>query len=151
MVVLQRCCWVDEAIANDTLAIPALQETPDQVAEWLADWRAWGLWRDGRLLGMVRARRVDDEWHVGRLAVAPDLRGRGVGGWLRHRAEEAREPECRSLVLFTGARSRSNIRRYEAAGYRQLPHRAGSGTVCLTKALTHDADRHDDPLAARAI
>lgn len=133
VVVLQRCCWVDEAIANDSLAIPALQESPAEIADWLAEWLAWGWWRDGRLLGMVRARPVGDEWHVGRLAIVPDLRGRGAGGWLLRVAEEACESQCCSLVLFTGARSEANIRRYARAGYRTVPDRGAPGSVCMTK------------------
>lgn len=150
VVVLQRCCWVDEAIANDSLAIPALQESPEEIRHWLADWQAWGLWRAGRLLGTVRARRVDDEWHIGRLGVAPDLRGRGVGGWLLRVAEEACEPECRSLVLCTGARSRVNIRRYESSGYRQAPHRGAPGSVCLTKPGPPGPGQHLGQVATRA-
>lgn len=33
LVVLQRCCWVPEAIANHTFDVPALHETPDDVTE----------------------------------------------------------------------------------------------------------------------
>ncbi|MGE6735222.1 GNAT family N-acetyltransferase, partial [Streptomyces sp. NPDC059900] len=79
VTVLQRCCWVEEAIANNTLQIPALHETPGQVREWLTDWHTTGLWHSGRLLGMVRTIRHGSELHIGRLAVAPDLRGRGLG------------------------------------------------------------------------
>ncbi|MEV4259376.1 NAD(P)H-dependent oxidoreductase, partial [Spirillospora sp. NPDC049652] len=56
VTVLQRACWVDEAVVNDTLAIPPLHESLDEVREWLAAWRTTGLWLDGRLLGMVRTR-----------------------------------------------------------------------------------------------
>jgi NAD(P)H-dependent FMN reductase/GNAT superfamily N-acetyltransferase len=150
VVVLQRCCWVDEAIANDSLAVPALQESPEQVKNWLTHWQAWGLWRDGRLLSIVRACRVDAEWHIGRIGVAPDLRGRGVGGWLLRVAEEACEPECRSLVLFTGARSLSNIRRYERAGYRRVAHRSSPGSVCLTRPPLPEAGHQLGPVATQA-
>ena len=136
VAVLQRCCWVDEAIANDTLAIAALHEPLAQVREWLSTWHAWGLWRDGRLLGMVRARRVDDDWHVGRLGVVPDLRGRRLGRWLLRIAEDAREPDCRRIVLCTGVRSSANIRLYESAGYRQVSGDDGRGSVCLAKAVS---------------
>ncbi|MEU2716999.1 GNAT family N-acetyltransferase [Streptomyces sp. NPDC007205] len=47
--------------------------------QWLASWHTTGLWLDGRLLGMVRARPVETDWHLGRLAVVPALRGRGLG------------------------------------------------------------------------
>jgi NAD(P)H-dependent FMN reductase/ribosomal protein S18 acetylase RimI-like enzyme len=137
VTVLQRCCWVDEAIANDTLAIPALHESPEQVREWLANWHAVGLWRDGRLLGMVRTRRVDDDWHVGRLCTVPDLRGQGLGRWLLGTAEAGIAPECRRIVLFTGAGNRRNIDFYRSEGYRpESPVRA-DGTACLVK----DVDR----------
>src|SRR5262249_38190236 len=87
VTVLQRCCWVDEAVVNDTMAIPALHESVEEVRDWLATWHTTGIWRDGRLLGMVRARRIEDDWHVGRLAVVPDLRGQGLGRWLLRTAE----------------------------------------------------------------
>lgn len=136
VTVLQRCCWVDEAIANDTLDIPALHEAPAQVREWLADWDARGVWLDGRLLGMVRTRRDGADWHVGRLGVVPDLRGQGLGRWLLRAAEAAIEPGCRRIVLFTGAANQRNIDLYRGEGYQaESPGRA-DGTVRLTKDVT---------------
>ncbi|HSS08793.1 MAG TPA: hypothetical protein VLL25_02845, partial [Acidimicrobiales bacterium] len=38
LLVLQRCCWVDEAIANETLEIAALYETLDEVRQWVDEW-----------------------------------------------------------------------------------------------------------------
>ncbi|WP_141585459.1 bifunctional NAD(P)H-dependent oxidoreductase/GNAT family N-acetyltransferase [Actinomadura sp. WMMA1423] len=133
VTVLQRCCWVDEALANDPLTVPALHETVEQVRDWLAAWHAIGLWRDGRLLGMVRTRRDDAEWHVGRLGVAPDLRGRGLGRWLLRTAEAAADPACDRIVLSTGAGSRSNIALYQSEGYRPAPLPAEAATIRLTK------------------
>ncbi|WP_101790336.1 bifunctional NAD(P)H-dependent oxidoreductase/GNAT family N-acetyltransferase [Nonomuraea indica] len=136
VLVLQRCCWLEEALANDTLAIPALEESLEQVRAWLATWRTTGLWRDGRLLGMVRARRVGDDWHVGRLGVVPDLRGQGVGRWLLREAEAAVDAGCRRIVLSTGARSRDNIRLYHAQGYRT--ESSDRATALLTKPVPAD-------------
>ncbi|SEU44030.1 bifunctional NAD(P)H-dependent oxidoreductase/GNAT family N-acetyltransferase [Nonomuraea wenchangensis] len=136
VLVLQRCCWVEEALANDTLAIPALQESLQQVRAWLATWQATGLWRDGRLLGMVRTRRIDDDWHVGRLAVVPDLRGQGVGRRLLHEAEAARDVGCRRIVLSTGARSQRNISLYHSQGYRT--ESSDGATATLVKPVLAD-------------
>ncbi|GAA4264260.1 bifunctional NAD(P)H-dependent oxidoreductase/GNAT family N-acetyltransferase [Dactylosporangium darangshiense] len=133
VTVLQRCCWVDEAVVNDTTAIPALHESLDEVREWLAAWQTTGIWLDGRLLGMVRARRLETDWHVGRLAVVPDLRNRGLGRWLLHTAEAAAGPECRRIVLFTGSKSRQNIGLYQSEGYRPVPLADPDGIVCLAK------------------
>ncbi|MBH5337580.1 GNAT family N-acetyltransferase [Streptomyces pactum] len=134
VTVLQRCCWMEEALANDTLAIPALHESPDQVRAWLTEWQTTGLWRDGRLLGMVRTRRAGADLHIGRLAVAPDLRGLGVGRWLLRRAESA-AVGCRRIVLSTGAASHRNIGLYQGQGYVPLPDAPDDGVVSLAKAV----------------
>ncbi|MDH6223121.1 MULTISPECIES: bifunctional NAD(P)H-dependent oxidoreductase/GNAT family N-acetyltransferase [Streptomyces] len=134
VTVLQRCCWVEEALANESLDIPALHESPERVREWMASWTTTGLWRDGRLLGMVRTRRVDSDWHVGRLAVVPDLRGRGLGRWLLRTAETGVDPDCLRVVVHTGVRSERNIRLYRSEGYLAAPP-ADDGTVCLTKEM----------------
>ncbi|MET8311619.1 bifunctional NAD(P)H-dependent oxidoreductase/GNAT family N-acetyltransferase [Micromonospora sp. NPDC005173] len=136
VTVLQRCCWVDEAVVNDTMAIPALHESLEEVRDWLATWHTTGIWLDGRLLGMVRARRVDTDWHVGRLAVVPDLRGEGLGRWLLRTAEAGAQPDCRRILLFTGAKSLRNIDLYHNEGYQSVPLAGPDGTTCLTKDIS---------------
>jgi GNAT superfamily N-acetyltransferase len=133
VTVLQRCCWVDEAIVNDTLAIRALHESPAEVREWLASHHTTGVWLDGRLLGMVRAHRDDTDWHIGRLAVVPDLRGHGLGRWLLRTAEAAAGPAVRRVVLFTGANSRQNINLYLSEGYEPASSTRTNGIVQLAK------------------
>ncbi len=132
-MVLQRCCWVDEAMVNDTLAVPALHESLEEVRAWLTEWRATGIFLDGRLLAMVRARRSGDDWHIGRLAVAPDMRGHGLGRWLLRTAESA-AGQCDRVVLATGAASRHNIALYESEGYQPVPG-GPEGTISLAKRL----------------
>jgi tRNA (guanine37-N1)-methyltransferase len=66
--------------------------------------------------------------------VAPDVQGQGLGRMLLELAEEAAPPEATTYVLFTGARSAANLRRYKKAGYRQRPDlEAPPGAVVLTK------------------
>ncbi|ABP54800.1 bifunctional NAD(P)H-dependent oxidoreductase/GNAT family N-acetyltransferase [Salinispora tropica] len=137
VTVLQRCCWVDEALVNDTLDMPALHESPEQVREWLATWHTTGIWRDGRLLGMVRARRIGADWHVGRLAVVPDLRGQGLGRWLLRTAEAIADPDCRHILLVTGAKSLRNIDLYRSEGYQSMSLAGPAGTMCLGKEVSH--------------
>jgi GNAT superfamily N-acetyltransferase len=133
LLVLQRCCWVDEAIANDTLDIAALHESLDDVRAWLDEWETWSVRVDGRLVGAVRARREGPIWDIGRLMVAPDLAGRGLGGWLL-RFGEARAPDdLESITLFTGAKSTRNIAMYERAGFRRSPAPAPPNAVRLEK------------------
>src|SRR5205823_7912530 len=82
LLVLQRCCWVDEAIANQTLDIGALHESLDDIRHWIDEWTTWCVRLGGRLIGAVRAHREGTTWEIGRLMVAPDLSGRGLGRWL---------------------------------------------------------------------
>ncbi|MEQ0562910.1 GNAT family N-acetyltransferase [Amycolatopsis sp. NEAU-NG30] len=129
LLVLQRCCWVQEAILNDTLDIPALHETLEDVRDWTKTWSVWVL-RDGhRLVGGVRARLDGDRWEIGRLMVAPDLAGRGLGRRLLAHAEAGAPAEARRFVLFTGARSTRNIALYQRAGYRLTDAPAVDGHI----------------------
>ncbi|WP_073861893.1 bifunctional NAD(P)H-dependent oxidoreductase/GNAT family N-acetyltransferase [Streptomyces sp. CB01249] len=132
VTVLQRCCWTEEALANETLAIPALHESPADIRAWLAEWHTMGLWRDGRLLGVVRTRRDGSDLHIGRLAVAPDLRGLGIGRWLLREAESAHEG-CTRIVLSTGAASHRNLSFYRRQGYARVAGHREDGDVNLTK------------------
>lgn len=135
VTVLQRACWVEEALTNEDWWIPALRETVDEVAQWLGELEGWGLWLDKRLVAMVRAGRTDDTWDVGRLAVVPDLRGNHLGDWLMDHIESRAAEGCTRFELFTGARSERNISRYERRGY----HLIGEwrpGVVLLEKPIT---------------
>lgn len=140
VLVLQRCCWLEEAQANNTFDIPALKESLSEVSDWLDRWLAFGLWREGRLLGMVRAQRENRDWHIGRLAVVPDLRGQGIGAYLLKLAENAVGHECTQFVLHTGSRSYRNIRMYQHHGYRVVADDDQPGVTKLVK----PADRSKD-------
>ena len=84
----------------------------------------------------MRGRLDGDVWHVGRLMVAPDLRGRGLGRWLLGRIEAAAPPDARRLSLFTGAASADNLRMYKRAGYRfEREQPEDTGVVRLGKPL----------------
>lgn len=122
LFVLQRACWVAEQADNPGVFIPALAESPEHLAEWLVRDRVWVARSGGRLVGAVRARLTDTDdgpvWDIGRLMVAPDRAGRGLGRHLLELAEAAAPPEATAYELFTGARSRRNQKMYRRAGYR---------------------------------
>lgn len=134
VTVLQRCCWVDEAIDNDSLALRALRESVDDVAQWLSEWTVTGLWRDGRLIAMIRTRHDDETGYIGRLAVAPDMRGAGVGRWLLRHAEQSLASTCSRIELSTGARSGRNLALYQSEGFT-LDESDSDGSVHLSKSL----------------
>jgi tRNA (guanine37-N1)-methyltransferase len=134
LLTLQLACWVEEARANPGVDIPPLRETLEDVSAWLREWTTLVVRASGRLVGAVRGRLVGDTWDVGRLMVAPDLRGRGLGRELLSRAEAAAPPDARRLSLFTGVGSAANLRMYQRAGYRRDPVQPSeTGVVHLSK------------------
>ncbi|WP_336923514.1 GNAT family N-acetyltransferase [Aquipuribacter sp. SD81] len=140
LLVLQRCCWVQEALANDTLDIPALHESLEDVRRWGEEWLTLVARRGPRLVGAVRARETGEDWEVGRLMVAPDESGRGLGRQLLAAVEALAPPGATRATLFTGARSTRNLRLYARAGYEvdEVAQRSPAhvpGTVALAKPL----------------
>ena len=135
LLVLQRCCWVDEAIANSRLDLPALLESDDEVVEGLRAWSTWCVRSAGRLVGSVRARRDGDSWEIGRLMVAPDHRHTGLGRRLLAFAEAQAPDGVTAAALFTGEHSDRNIQLYQKAGYALSAEPAPAGAVRLTKPL----------------
>jgi len=134
LFTLQRACWVQEEQDNPGVEIPALHETLDDLRAWLARDTVLVARAAGRLVGAVRARRREDVWDIGRLMVAPDLQGRGLGRMLLARIEATVPAGVASYSLFTGAGSLRNQRLYKKAGYR-LRGEVEPGVVRLTKTV----------------
>jgi tRNA (guanine37-N1)-methyltransferase len=133
LLTLQRACWVQEQQANPDVEIDALTESLDDVRAWILDGTTFVARSAGRLVGAVRGRLHGSAWDIGRLMVAPDLHGRGLGRMLLARIEAAAPDEATSYELFTGAGSLRNQRMYRKAGYRPAP-RPRPGVVRMTKA-----------------
>jgi tRNA (guanine37-N1)-methyltransferase len=133
LLTLQRACWLQEAIANDSLDIPALHESLEDVRADLDRWVTLVVRFDGRLVASVRGRQDGATWFVGRLMVAPDLQGYGLGRELLERIEAAAPDGTTSVALVTGIRSEDNQRMYRRAGYRPEPEQPDPRVVALRK------------------
>lgn len=139
ILTLQLACWVAEQRANPGVEIPALLESLEDVRRWLDQWTVIVRRRGGRLIAAARGRverhgEHAGAWDVGRLMVAPDLQGQGLGRDMLARIEAAAPAEVSAYVLFTGAGSVDNIRMYKKAGYRLRGEAPGEpGAVLLTK------------------
>lgn len=133
LLTLQRACWVTEQQANPDAEIAALGESLADVVAWMASDSVLVARAGGRLIGAVRGRLQEDSvWDIGRLMVAPDLQGQGLGRMLLERIEELAPAGATRFELFTGSGSARNLRIYKKAGYR--PHGGSEpGLVRLTK------------------
>ena len=131
LLTLQYASYLSEARVYDRLDLPPLVQTLDELT---AELGAAGTWKavDGhRIVGSIRARRDGDTLHVGRLMVAPDQQGRGIGSRLLSVVEEDIPAGVGRLALFTGHLSAGNLRLYERVGYREVRREPGVTGVPL--------------------
>ncbi|BCY08011.1 GNAT family N-acetyltransferase [Actinoplanes sp. L3-i22] len=134
---LQLAAYVAEAQLYDDPHLPALtQSLPDLTAELTGDLALKAV-LGHRIVGAVRGRVDGSVLRIGRLVVAPDLRGRGIGTRLLAAIETAAAGRAEWLALFTGHLSSANIRLYERHGYEETHReqvRPDLTLVHLTKA-----------------
>ena len=143
LLVLQRACWAPEGRVSGSWGIPPLDESLEEVVAGLGAWTTYAVraasasGSPGRLVASVRGRvRPEDPtvWETGRLMVAPDLQGRGLGRELLALAEATAPASVTTFWVNTGVVSEDNQRRYRRAGYRPVPGEGTwPGTVDLVK------------------
>lgn len=132
LLTCTHACWLREGILNDTLTIPAQHETVESLTASFHEWDTYVLRHDGRFIGSVRGKLVDDTWHIGRLMVVPDLHGRGLGRALLEFIQEVAPSDATRFELFTGTGSEHNLKLYKKAGFRGVVQPNGT-TVVFTK------------------
>ncbi|MGX1793881.1 GNAT family N-acetyltransferase [Microbacterium sp. NPDC055312] len=136
VLTLQRAAFVSEAQIYGSADMPPLTQTLEAVQAELVGCYGWTARVDGRLVGALRGRVEEDLLLIGRIAIAPDLQGEGIGRGLLDVAE--RESGATQAELFTGSLSEANIRLYEACGYRiseRVPQDDGTEQIFMRKDL----------------
>jgi predicted N-acetyltransferase YhbS len=120
LMTLQRAAYVTEAQLHREPFLPPLTEPLEEVVAAIESQIVLGVREDGRLVGAVRAREVaPGVVEIGRVAVAPDRQGSGLGTALMAAAEAA-FPAASEWRLFTGEHSAGNLRLYSRLGYREI-------------------------------
>lgn len=139
LLTVQRAAYLIEAERYASFRLPPLTETVDEVRAAIVGDDTVLVARAGhRLVGSVRGRVADGVGHIGRLSVAPDLHGYGIGRRLLHAIEQTLGGRVSRLQLFTGAHSEENLRFYRRSGYADVGLRlidAGPGLAYLEKLL----------------
>ncbi|WOF21485.1 GNAT family N-acetyltransferase [Microbacterium betulae] len=120
LLTLQRAAFVSEAQIYGSADMPPLTQTLEEVQWELQESLGCVAQAGTRMVGAVRARRDGTLLLVGRLAIAPDMQGHGIGSRLLEAVEErGRGAGAREAELFTGSLSVANIRLYERHGYEE--------------------------------
>ncbi|HEY7484794.1 MAG TPA: GNAT family N-acetyltransferase [Streptosporangiaceae bacterium] len=121
ILTVQRAAYLTEAQLYGDPFIAPLIESLDQLRAVLAGDAVVLVARQGpRLVGAVRGTFNDQTCLAGRLVVAPDLRGQGIGTRLMRALEAAVTGRAGTIVLFTGHLSDGNLRLYRRLGYTEV-------------------------------
>lgn len=115
VLTIQRAAFVSEALIYESVDMPAFTQTLAQIEAELRTAEGWVARVGGRLVGAIRTREADGLLLIGRIAIAPDMQGNGIGQALLEAAEN--HSRAHSAELFTGSLSEANIRLYENCGY----------------------------------
>lgn len=139
VLTLQRAAFVQEALIYNAVDMPPLTQTLDEVRGELEENLGCVALDGERMVGCVRARIDGDLLLIGRIAIAPDQQGAGLGTALLSAVEErGREAGATTAELFTGSLSEANLRLYEREGYEEserVPGDDGTAQVFLRKQL----------------
>lgn len=133
LLTLQRAAYLTEAQLNGSTDLPPLTETLTELRDSLGHGSVLTARRLGRLVGSVRGEVAGDGvWSVGRLMVAPDLQGQGIGGRLMAEIESRAPASSRAIRLMTGAASAPNLAFYQRRGYVEV---ARTGDVAAVEVV----------------
>jgi GNAT superfamily N-acetyltransferase len=119
ILTLQRAAYVTEAQLYGDADLPPLTESLAGVLAAITDGQVLKATAGHRIVGAGRASVDGTTLHIGRLMVAPDLQGQGIGTRVLRELEAGAPASVRTFSLFTGHLSAANLRRYERLGYRE--------------------------------
>jgi GNAT superfamily N-acetyltransferase len=119
ILTLQRAAYVTEAQLYDDCRLPPLTQTYQELEAELEHGFALKAVRGARIVGAGRAHRDGALWRIGRLTVAPDAQGQGIGTRLLAGLEQHAPAGIERFALFTGHLSTANLSLYRRLGYRE--------------------------------
>jgi predicted N-acetyltransferase YhbS len=131
ILALQRAAYSSEAALYDEPRLPPMVQGIDDLRQEISTALCLKAVTDGRIVGSVRARVEGEICHLGRLIVAPDLQGSGIGTLLMGEIEAATGGDCAQFEVFTGHLSTRNLALYRRLGYHETARERVSDRVEL--------------------
>ncbi|KAE8764656.1 GNAT family N-acetyltransferase [Georgenia thermotolerans] len=119
LLTVRRAAFVTEAQLYGDPNLPALTQS---LTELVADINrpdvvTLGAWLGHRLVGSIRVELEAEKANLGRLAVVPDLQGRGIGTKLLMAVLQYLPEQTKEVWVFTGQDSKQNLAMYAKQGY----------------------------------
>lgn len=147
LLTLRRAAFVSEAQLYNDPNIPALTQTLEELLTDLtaSDVVTLGAWRGHRLVGSIRVGIEGEKATLGRLAVAPDVQGHGIGTKLLFAVLAYLPETTKEVWVFTGQNSKHNIALYNKAGYEHgFDKAAGDLTYAYLRKVLEAGNIVDD-------
>ena len=148
LLTIRRAAFVTEAQQFNDPHIPALTQTLDELAEDLAadSTITLGAWQGSRLVGSIRVGIEGSKATIGRLAVAPDLQGQGIGTQLLLALTAHLPEDTTEIWVFTGKNSTHNLAMYnDASDELQFDDVAGDLTFAFFRKVLESGIVTDAP------
>ena len=130
ILAVQYRAYRPEATLYGDVTLPPQVETQDDFRAVLESHVVLKAVADGAIVGSVRGREEEGTCHIGRLVVAPEHQGRGLGSALLAAIEEV-FADVRRFALFTGHKSLRNLGLYARRGYVEFHRRPDGDAVTL--------------------
>ncbi|GAB2452960.1 GNAT family N-acetyltransferase [Xylanimonas ulmi] len=148
LLTLRRAAFVTEAQQYGDPHIPALTQTLTELRQDLAreDVVTIGAWEGARLVGSIRIELEDNKATLGRLAVAPDMQGRGIGTSLLFAIIPHLPEQVTEVWAFTGKDSKESLSMYAKHGFEEHhDDAAGALTYTYLRRVLHEVDARNTP------
>lgn len=119
LLTVRRAAFVTEAQLYGDPNLPALTQSLTELVADIdrPDVVTLGAWLGHRLVGSIRVELEAEKANLGRLAVVPDLQGRGIGTQLLMAVLQYLPEQTKEVWVFTGQDSKQNLAMYAKQGY----------------------------------
>ncbi len=131
LLTLQRAAYVTTAQLYRDPFLPPLLETLHEVTEAIRSEIVLAAVDGHRIVGSARIRIEGTVGHMGRLVVAPDREGAGLGVRLVKAVQEYAPPSVKRFELFTGSLSERHIALYWILGFEEFDRRVSDEGIEL--------------------
>ena len=143
LLTVRRAAFVTEAQRYGDPHIPPLTQTLEELIADLAraEVVTIGGWQGHRLVGSIRVELEGGKATLGRLAVAPDLQGLGIGTQLLMAVLQYLPEQTEEVWVFTGKDSKQNLALYEGQGFEHsYDQHTGELTYAYLKKILGEGD-----------
>ncbi|MFC4554300.1 GNAT family N-acetyltransferase [Georgenia faecalis] len=143
LLTVRRAAFVTEAQLYGDPHIPALTQTLEDLRSDLArdDVVTIAAWAGPRMVGSIRVELESERANLGRLAVVPDLQGRGIGTELLMAVLEYLPEQTKEVWVFTGQDSKQNLSMYAKHGYEhQYDQHTGDLTYAYLRRILGEGE-----------